>query len=82
MLPGQHVDIRLTAEDGYSTARTYSVSDARESRSLEVTVERLEDGEVSPLTWSTSSRSVILWRSVDRMAGISPGPPATTGRCN
>ncbi|MCK8615441.1 ferredoxin reductase [Gordonia sp. C13] len=48
VLPGQHVDIRLTAEDGYSTARTYSVSDARETRSIEVTVERLDDGEVSP----------------------------------
>lgn len=47
-VPGQHVDIRLTAEDGYSTARTYSVSDAREPRTVEVTVERAEDGEVSP----------------------------------
>lgn len=47
-LPGQHVDIRLTAEDGYSTARAYSLSDVRETRSIEVTVERLEDGEVSP----------------------------------
>ncbi|MCF3937653.1 MULTISPECIES: FAD-binding oxidoreductase [Gordonia] len=47
-VPGQHLDIRLTAEDGYSTARTYSVSDARESRTIEVTVERADDGEVSP----------------------------------
>ncbi|WP_439028815.1 FAD-binding oxidoreductase [Gordonia terrae] len=47
-LPGQHIDIRLTAEDGYSTARAYSLSDVRETRSVEVTVERLEDGEVSP----------------------------------
>ncbi|MYR05906.1 oxidoreductase [Gordonia sp. SID5947] len=47
-LPGQHVDIRLTAEDGYSTARTYSLSDVREARTIEVTVERAEDGEVSP----------------------------------
>ncbi|MFW0796331.1 FAD-binding oxidoreductase [Gordonia sp. CPCC 205515] len=46
--PGQHIDIRLTAEDGYSTARTYSLSDARETRTLEVTVERAWDGEVSP----------------------------------
>lgn len=48
VLPGQHIDIRLTAEDGYSTARTYSVSDTREPRSIEVTVERVDDGEVSP----------------------------------
>ncbi|MBD0862526.1 ferredoxin reductase [Gordonia sp. zg691] len=47
-MPGQHIDIRLTAEDGYSTARAYSLSDVRETRSVEVTVERLEDGEVSP----------------------------------
>lgn len=48
VLPGQHIDIRLTAEDGYSTARAYSVSDTREPRSIEVTVERVDDGEVSP----------------------------------
>ncbi|MEE3850641.1 FAD-binding oxidoreductase [Gordonia sp. LSe1-13] len=47
-LPGQHLDIRLTAEDGYSTARTYSLSDVREPRVVEVTVERADDGEVSP----------------------------------
>lgn len=47
-LPGQHLDIRLTAEDGYSTARTYSLSDVREDRTVEVTVERAQDGEVSP----------------------------------
>ncbi|GAB91910.1 FAD-binding oxidoreductase [Gordonia rhizosphera] len=47
-VPGQHIDIRLTAEDGYSTARTYSLSDVRETRTVEVTVERAEDGEVSP----------------------------------
>lgn len=47
-LPGQHVDIRLTAADGYSTARTYSLSDVRERSVVEVTIERLEDGEVSP----------------------------------
>ncbi|MGV9712401.1 FAD-binding oxidoreductase [Gordonia sp. NPDC003424] len=47
-VPGQHVDIRLTAEDGYSTARTYSLSDVRETRTFEVTVERALDGEVSP----------------------------------
>lgn len=46
--PGSHIDIRLTAEDGYSTARTYSISDARESTTLEVTIERADDGEVSP----------------------------------
>ena len=45
---GAHVDIRLTAEDGYSTARPYSLSDVRETRTIEVTVEKVDDGEVSP----------------------------------
>jgi len=44
---GQHVDIRLTAEDGYRTERSYSIASAPESARLSVTIERLEDGEVS-----------------------------------
>jgi ferredoxin-NADP reductase len=46
--PGQHVDIRLVAEDGYRAERSYSIASPPESGSLELTVERLEDGEVSP----------------------------------
>jgi ferredoxin-NADP reductase len=45
---GQHVDVRLTAEDGYQAERSYSIASAPESPTLELTVERLEDGEVSP----------------------------------
>ena len=45
---GQHVDIRLTAEDGYQAQRSYSIASAPENRRLMLTVERLEDGEVSP----------------------------------
>jgi ferredoxin-NADP reductase len=45
---GQHVDIRLTAEDGYSTERSYSIASPPEADRLELTVVRLEDGEVSP----------------------------------
>ena len=45
---GQHVDVRLTAEDGYQTQRSYSIASAPEDASLALTVERLEDGEVSP----------------------------------
>jgi ferredoxin-NADP reductase len=45
---GQHVDIRLTAEDGYQTERSYSIASAPEDRNLVLTVERLDDGEVSP----------------------------------
>jgi ferredoxin-NADP reductase len=45
---GQHVDIRLTAEDGYQAERSYSIASAPESRRIELLVERLDDGEVSP----------------------------------
>jgi ferredoxin-NADP reductase len=47
-LPGQHIDVRLTAEDGYQAQRSYSVSSAPAQGSLELTVEDLPDGEVSP----------------------------------
>jgi ferredoxin-NADP reductase len=45
---GQHVDVRLTAEDGYQAQRSYSIASAPEDSSLVLTVERLDDGEVSP----------------------------------
>jgi ferredoxin-NADP reductase len=45
---GQHVDLRLTAEDGYQATRSYSVASAPEDDAVAVTVERLDDGEVSP----------------------------------
>ncbi|GIF03693.1 ferredoxin reductase [Actinoplanes siamensis] len=48
-LPGQHLDLRLTAEDGYSAQRSYSIaSDWPGAGPVEITVQRLEDGEVSP----------------------------------
>jgi ferredoxin-NADP reductase len=45
---GQHVDVRLTAEDGYQAQRSYSIASGPEDRDLVLTVERLADGEVSP----------------------------------
>jgi ferredoxin-NADP reductase len=45
---GQHVDVRLTAEDGYQAQRSYSIASAPEDEHLVLTVERLDDGEVSP----------------------------------
>ncbi|MFE2626517.1 ferredoxin reductase [Streptomyces sp. NPDC059374] len=45
---GQHVDVRLTAEDGYSTQRSYSVASAPDGETVELTVQRTDDGEVSP----------------------------------
>ena len=46
--PGQHIDVRLTAEDGYQAQRSYSIASAPTEGRLAITVERLEDGEVSP----------------------------------
>src|SRR5688572_16841164 len=52
-LPGQHVDLRLTAEDGYQAQRSYSIasaphSDPARAAQIELGVERVEEGEVSP----------------------------------
>jgi ferredoxin-NADP reductase len=47
-LAGQHVDVRLTAEDGYQAQRSYSIASAPEDKNLMLTVDRIEDGEVSP----------------------------------
>lgn len=45
---GQHVDVRLTAEDGYQAERSYSIASPPEGHALSLTVERIDDGEVSP----------------------------------
>jgi ferredoxin-NADP reductase len=45
---GQHLDVRLTAPDGYEAQRSYSIASAPGATSLELAVESLEDGEVSP----------------------------------
>jgi ferredoxin-NADP reductase len=50
---GQHVDVRLTAEDGYQAQRSYSIASAPEDEHLVLTVERLDDGEVSPYLTET-----------------------------
>jgi ferredoxin-NADP reductase len=47
-LAGQHVDVRLTAEDGYQAQRSYSIASSPEDPQLVLTVERIDDGEVSP----------------------------------
>ena len=44
---GQHVDVRLTAPDGYQAERSYSIASAPEDTRLALTIERLEEGEVS-----------------------------------
>jgi ferredoxin-NADP reductase len=45
---GQHLDVRLTAEDGYQAQRSYSIASPPDDDGLAITVERLDDGEVSP----------------------------------
>ena len=52
-LAGQHVDVWLTAEDGYQAQRSYSIASAPEDEHLALTVERLDDGEVSPYLTET-----------------------------
>jgi ferredoxin-NADP reductase len=48
-LPGQHYDVRLTAPDGYRAQRSYSIaSSALDEGGIELTIDRLDDGEVSP----------------------------------
>jgi len=78
-LPGQHIDVRLTAEDGYSTQRSYSIASAPSGSRLELTIQRLDDGEVSPYlacVLSRGDRSSCAARS----AVISPGTRATRYR--
>jgi ferredoxin-NADP reductase len=50
-LAGQHVDIRLTADDGYQAERSYSIASPPDAAEFELTIERIDDGEVSP--WLT-----------------------------
>src|SRR5271166_3293922 len=45
---GQHLDVRLTAPDGYQAQRSYSIASAPGSDEIELAIERLDDGEVSP----------------------------------
>jgi ferredoxin-NADP reductase len=52
--PGQHIDLRLTAADGYSVQRSYSIASApADAGGVEITVERIADGEISPFLHDT-----------------------------
>jgi ferredoxin-NADP reductase len=83
-LPGQHVDVRLTAEDGYTAQRSYSLASPPEVEQLHLLVERLADGEVSSyLTGDLSPGDVIelrgpiggyfVWSAVADRAGGAVG---------
>jgi ferredoxin-NADP reductase len=76
-LPGQHVDVRLTAPDGYSTQRSYSLAAPADGDRVELTVQRVPDGEVSPyLTQVFTGGDAVelrgpvggwfVWRDTDR----------------
>jgi len=71
---GQHVDVRLTAEDGYQAERSYSIASPPGERRLALTVERLKDGEVSPYL------SEVL-RSGDKLELRGPSADILSGTC-
>jgi ferredoxin-NADP reductase len=84
-LPGQHYDVRLTAPDGYTAQRSYSVaSSPLDQGSVELTIDRLADGEVSPYFHDVLVEgdhvevrgpfaSYFVWR------GTEPGPVVLVG---
>src|SRR2546427_1420034 len=84
-LAGQHVDVRLTAEDGYQAERSYSIASAPDGTRVALTVQRLDDGEVSPyLTDELQPGDKIELRGPiggDFLLGPPPrGPPLLLGR--
>src|SRR5260370_19961013 len=83
-LAGQHVDVRLTADDGYQAERSYSIASPPEDPRLAITVERLDDGEVSPYLVGEVRKGdkielrgpiggYFVWRGGEPRAG-PPGP--------
>jgi ferredoxin-NADP reductase len=86
-LPGQHIDLRLTAEDGYTVERSYSLASAPEDPRLHLLIERFPGGEVSPyLTGALRPGDVLelrgpiggyfVWSAVlDRETGTDEGRP-------
>lgn len=60
-LAGQHIDLRLTADDGYQAQRSYSIASSPEDSQLVLTVAKVDDGECRPIS-STSCGSVSATR--------------------
>jgi ferredoxin-NADP reductase len=71
-LSGQHVDIRLTAEDGYQAQRSYSIASPPENELLNLTVERVDNGEVSPYLVDDLRVGDCLHEALDRGKGLAP----------
>jgi ferredoxin-NADP reductase len=79
-LAGQHVDVRLTAQDGYQAQRSYSVASPPEAPRFALAVEQLEDGEVLP--WlAGETRSGDRFELRGPIGATSPGPLPRAGRC-
>jgi NAD(P)H-flavin reductase len=78
---GQHVDVRLTAEDGYQAQRSYSIASPPDGTRVELTVERLEDGEVSPYLTASSGRATRSSCGAPS-AATSSGSRRRAGRCS
>lgn len=55
-LAGQHVDVRLTAPNGYAAERSYSIASAPGAEHIELAIERLDDGEVSPFFFDVAAK--------------------------
>jgi len=74
---GQHVDVRLTAEDGHQAERSYSIASAPIGTRVPLTVQRLEDGEVAlhraPLSRQELTRLSRVVGLLERL--IAPSPP-------
>ena len=71
---GQHVDIRLTAEDGYQAQRSYSIGSAPEDDHVVLTVERLDDGEPLEAEHGGPARMLVphlyFWKSAKWIRGL------------
>ncbi len=77
---GQNVDVRLKAEDGYQAERSYAIASAPESAKVALTVERIDDGEVSSfLTGTLRVADELELRGPS--AARSPGAPTMADRC-
>jgi hypothetical protein len=80
-LPGQHVDVRLTAEDGYQSQRSYSIASVPDGRHIQLLIERLDEGK-SPRTSPTSFEPATCWNCVDPSAATSRGTSPPAVRCS
>ena len=75
IVAGQHVDVRLTAEDGYTAQRSYSIASAPDESTVELTVQAVPDGEVSSYLVDDGGAAGTRSRCADRSAATSPGDP-------